>query len=140
MLRVLGMVVAMAVSPASAATLIVDGAGRLIGAADVDVGGTLYDVEFADGSCTSLFDGCDSIDDFTFVTQAEATAAAQALLDQVLVDGPAGQFDSVPSQVAGCAGATSVLSGCAFLIPFDPANASSYDLRSGLAFNRRAGG
>jgi hypothetical protein len=46
-------------SAASAATLIVDSNGILTGATGVNVGGTLYDVEFVDGSCIALFDGCD---------------------------------------------------------------------------------
>ena len=60
-------------SPADAATLLVNGSGILLGAEGVNVGGTLYDVEFVDGTCIALFDGCDlAADDFTFTTQAAA--------------------------------------------------------------------
>ena len=52
--------------------------------------GNLYDVQFLDGSCISLFNGCDDVSDFTFQTQAAAILASQALLDQVLLDGGGG--------------------------------------------------
>ena len=86
-----------------AATLIVDGAsGELLGAEDVDVGGVLYDVDFLDGTCIALFDGCDASDDFAFTTQAAAEAAATALQSQVFIDGPDGNFDAMPTLTAGC--------------------------------------
>ena len=77
----------------NSATLVTNG-GQLLGAADVDVGGTLYDVSFLDGSCDSLYGGCSS---FTFNTQADAALASQALLDQVFI----GAFDSNPSLTNG---------------------------------------
>ena len=40
-------------------------------------------VLFTDGSCVTLFDGCDAPADFAFTLQLDAEAAAQALLDQV---------------------------------------------------------
>ena len=84
-------------------TLLVDsGTGKLTGADGVDVGGTLYDVRFVDGTCIALFSGCDSVADFPFATSAAAALAVNALLGQVFVDGPAGQFDSTPGQIAGC--------------------------------------
>ena len=49
-----------------AATLIVNGNGILTGATGVNLNGTLYDVEFVDGTCEALFNGCDSFEDFTF--------------------------------------------------------------------------
>ncbi len=86
-----------------AATLIVDGAtGELLGAEDVDVGGVLYDVDFLDGTCTALFNGCDGSDDFAFTTQVAAQAAATALQSQVFIDGPDGNFDTAPSLTNGC--------------------------------------
>ena len=75
--------------------------GQLIGATDVNVGGTLYDVEFLDGTCVDLFSGCDAVTDFNFQTVADAASASQALLDQVFLDG-AELFDSVPSLTNGC--------------------------------------
>jgi hypothetical protein len=84
-------------------TLQINGGGILTGATGVNVGGTLYDVQFLDGSCVSLFDGCDNAtDDFAFTTQADALVAAQALFDHVLTDTPLGQFDSDVDLTNGC--------------------------------------
>lgn len=77
-------------------------AGTLIGASGVDVGGTLYDVEFVDGSCASLFSGCDSNSDFEFTSYSAGLAASQALLDSVFVRVVAGDFDAFPSLTRGC--------------------------------------
>lgn len=76
--------------------------GELLGASGVDVGGTLYDVAFADGSCASLFSGCDTAGDFTFHSLADALEASQALLDQVLVDSSTGLHDTAPALTSGC--------------------------------------
>jgi hypothetical protein len=78
---------------ANSATLIVSG-GQLMGATDVDVDGTFYDVSFLDGSCYSLFDGCTS---FVFTTLATAQAASGALLDQVFT----GIYDDTPGLTFG---------------------------------------
>ncbi|SFQ95662.1 VPLPA-CTERM sorting domain-containing protein [Poseidonocella sedimentorum] len=82
-----------------AATLIVS-SGKLTGATGVDVGGTLYDVTFADGSCASLYGGCTDAT-IPFSTAADGTAASEALLDQVLLDGPPGNFDTDPTTLVG---------------------------------------
>ncbi len=50
------------------------------GATGVDVNGTLYDVEFVDGTCNVLFSGCDDPSDFAFTTETDATDASNALL------------------------------------------------------------
>jgi hypothetical protein len=71
------------ISSGWAATITTDEFGKLIGAHGVNVGGTLYDVEFNDASCAEIFSGCDSLNDFDFTTQSAALAASQALLDQV---------------------------------------------------------
>lgn len=78
--------------------------GKLNGARGVEIDGKAYDVSFRDGSCISLFTGCDSAtDDFQFTTLEAANAASVALLDQVLLDVPLlGQFDSQPDLVTGC--------------------------------------
>ena len=86
---------------ANAASLIVSG-GILQGATGVNVDGTLYDVAFRDGTCTALFSGCDEGSDFAFSTYDSAGLAGQALLDQVLIDGPQGMFDSNQTLTAGC--------------------------------------
>ena len=72
------------------------------GPTGVNVGGTLYDVEFVDGTCVALFTGCDQPSDFTFTTAADADVASQALLDQVLLDTGVGAFDSNPALTFGC--------------------------------------
>jgi hypothetical protein len=82
-------------------TLLVDGSGILTGAKNVVVSGALYDVSFFADSCNSLFAGC-SPSKFAFNNEVSAREAAQALLDQVFVDGPAGQFDSFPNKIFGC--------------------------------------
>ncbi len=88
--------------------------GELVGATNVDVDGVLYNVEFLDGSCIGLFSGCDSLGDFDFPNEASAQAAAQALLDQVFLDGLDGAFDSEPALTRGCLAA----SECSPLIPY----------------------
>lgn len=103
----------LATTGAQAATLNVV-AGILVGASGVDVGGTLYDVEFVDGTCVGLFSGCDSVDDFAFTTSSDALAASQALLDEVFIDGGPGLFDTHPELTQGC---TSV-STCNALTPY----------------------
>ena len=104
-----------AATPAQAtATLTVDGAGNLTGATGVTVGSATYDVDFRDGTCFGLYGGCDSTGDFTFHSAADAEAAAQALLDQVLIDDGTHSFDSLPGKTSGCATAET------FCDPFIP--------------------
>src|SRR4051812_21504005 len=79
--------------PAKAATLIIDGNGKLTGATGVAVG-QLYNVEFVEGTCAGLFGGCNDSGDFTFTSSLLAFAAAEALLNQVFFDSALGQFDS----------------------------------------------
>lgn len=92
----------LAASPAWAATLLVDSGGQLTGAKGVNVGGTLYDVEFKDGTCSDLFTGCNESSDFLFNSVALATAASSALLSQVFLDQPGNSFDSDPTKTSGC--------------------------------------
>jgi len=80
--------------------------GQLLGASDVIVDGSLYDVEFLGGTCIVLFNGCDDASDFTFQSQAAAISASQALLDQVFLDGASGSFDSGPQLSLGCSDST----------------------------------
>lgn len=113
--------------------------GILLGASGVNVGGTLYDVEFLDGSCASLFDGCNSNADFDFVGLVAGTLASQALLDQVLVDGPLGDFDSSPELVAGC-GAPIDMRYCEIFIPIELVVGASSPRFTALGpINRAAG-
>jgi len=122
-----------AAAPAEAASLIVAG-GELIGATGVDVDGSLYDVEFVEGSCADLFNGCASGADLQFTTYSSAAQAAQALLDQVFVDGGLGQFDSDFSLTFGCEPNLIFgnFGGCAAMIPYQ-ANLGAFT--SADAFN-----
>jgi hypothetical protein len=88
-------------SGAQAATLNVVG-GQLLGASGVDMDGSLYGVEFLDGTEFALYDGSDDMSGFTFQALAAAILASQALLDQVFLDDADGKFDSVPSRTNGC--------------------------------------
>ena len=90
------------VSPADAITLSVNSAGQLTGATGVDVGGSLYDVSFQDGTCLAIFNASDDVSDFTFQTFSDASAASLALLNQVFLDVPLGNFDSTPELTEGC--------------------------------------
>ena len=90
----------------TAATLDVQ-SGILMGAFDVDVNGTLYDVQFLGGTCPELYQGCDETSDFLFTTLADAQSASNALLDQVFVNGPDGNFDSDPNLTNSCSGGSS---------------------------------
>lgn len=92
----------LAAAPAAAAPVLVLQGQTLAGATGVLVNGTSYDVEFVEGTCIALFTGCDAAADFTFQTQADATAASQALLDQVLTDGALGNFEAEPWLTLGC--------------------------------------
>jgi hypothetical protein len=132
LLRGLAVVVGLSsAAGANAATLNVVG-GVLVGASNVNVGGDLYDVQFADGSCIALFSGCDSVSDFSFATQSAALTASQALLDQVFIDGPSGAFDSTPALTAGCSDA----SQCIVLSPYA---LSLPNVESGAAANKTVG-
>jgi len=98
-----------------AAELVINGS-KLQGATSVAVDGTLYDVEFVDGECPALFNGCNEASDFAAGSQATATLFAEALRDQVFVDGTQGNFDSDPGLAEGCGAGGSQ---CIFIIPYD---------------------
>ncbi|HKA41513.1 MAG TPA: PEP-CTERM sorting domain-containing protein [Burkholderiales bacterium] len=98
-------------------TLLVDGiTGKLLGADGVDVGGTLYDVRFVDGTCIAVFSGCDGALDFTFQTPVLAHQASTALLASVFLDVASGNFDTDPGLTLGC-GPGGVV--CQVNTPFD---------------------
>jgi hypothetical protein len=119
----------LAAGPAMAANPVVSG-GKLTGATGVVVGGTTYNVEFVDGTCGSVFTGCDAASDFTFQTQANAQAARDALLAQVLL----GTYDTTPGLTAGCALGTE---SCIVYVPYalDGSNVLGASLNNGTASN-----
>src|SRR5262249_17482399 len=98
----MGLCLAFANAHALPVLLVDAGTGKLLGADGVNVGGTLYDVRFVDGTCINVFSGCDSLADFAFTTLAAVAVAAQALLDQVFLDVSAGNFDTDPTLTQGC--------------------------------------
>ena len=100
----------------NAAELIVEN-GVLQGATDVDVEGKPYDVQFMDGTCMQLYDGCNHASDFPFESEAEALAASEALENQVLIDTTEGDFDSIIDLTRGCSGYSS---DCWIHTPFAP--------------------
>ena len=57
----------------------------LLGATGVDVNGTLYNVQFENGSCNTVFGVCQNAAPgfFTFDTSSAAIAASNALLSQI---------------------------------------------------------
>jgi hypothetical protein len=99
---------------ASAATAIFAG-GLLTGAQNVNVSGTLYDVDFFDGVCAGLIGGCDEVSDFVFQSFDAAEAASQALRDQVLIGSTLGSFILEPENISGCTS----MSQCLIMTPHD---------------------
>lgn len=97
-----GLVFLVCAAQTQALMLTVDANGQLVSAWGVDVDGQLLDVAFVDGACIGVFSDCNDVGDFFFQTQAGAQAAAAALLDQVLLDGPDGDFDSDSTLTNGC--------------------------------------
>lgn len=93
-------------SSANAVMLTIDTEGQLTGATGVNVNGSLFDVSFGDGdgggTCITVFDGCDSKDDFTFTTATDALASANALFEYVFIDGDSGLFGTDSSLTRGC--------------------------------------
>lgn len=76
--------------------------GQLMGANGVLVDGATYDVDFIDGTCIGVFNGCNDASDFAFSTSLAATSASQSLLDQVLLDiNGTDLFDSVTGLTFG---------------------------------------
>lgn len=82
---------------ADAAEYVLSGA-ELVGATNVKIAGSFYDVEFVDGTCIGLFSGCNENADFDF-DDATGDLAAQALLDQVF--GAGDLYDTNPEASAG---------------------------------------
>ncbi|OYZ15395.1 MAG: hypothetical protein B7Y35_04725 [Sphingomonadales bacterium 28-64-96] len=97
-------------SPSRAVNLVVENS-ILKGATDVAIGGVYYDVRFVTGNCVSIFNGCASNAEFDFFGnhQTRYRVAAQAILSQILVDGPLGNFDSNPALVFGCGNTCSIV-------------------------------
>lgn len=106
------------------AILQVNSDGFLLGAKGVKVGVNFYNVTFVDGTCASLFNGCDAATDFTFRTQSDATLAANALLSQVFINSSYGNFTNRPDKITGCTSSAT----CHTEIPFAMRTASTVHL------------
>lgn len=119
-------------SSASAALLTINGAGQLTGATGVTVNGAFYDVDFRDGTCIELFNGCDDAADFIFGTSLAAADASQQLLDQVFLDlgAPDTAFDSNPSLTYDC----SSIVRCLALTPWR-VNAGNVSIQAAFNYN-----
>lgn len=105
---------AFAASVNAAPILQIDDTGVLTGATGVLVNDALYDVQFTDGYCGGLPHLCDYPSNFTFNTSANAQAASQALLEQVLV----GIYDANYKLTNGCQIMFPSRTGCAVLTPY----------------------
>ena len=114
---------------ASAASLVVDGDGQLLGARDVNISGILYEVQFRDDTFANIFGDASGLD---ARSEAEARLFGQALIDQVFVDSESGLFDTDPESINGCENTNT----CEVLIPFAVAGTLVENV---VAVNRRAG-
>ncbi len=78
---------------------------QLLGAKNVVIDSTIWNVSFEDGTCAEVFSGCDQDSYFTFNSRHFARLASQALLDQVLIDILPPQYpskyDSNPEMISG---------------------------------------
>jgi len=72
----------------------------LLGADNVEVNGSFYNVRFLDGTCIALFNGCDASKDFLFGTMEDAQAASGSLLAQVYSAGSL--LGKEPEYTDGC--------------------------------------
>jgi len=112
--------------------------GQLFGASDVNVNGMLYDVAFQNGTCIELYNGCDENTDFPFTNpldlrdQTLPLAANAALLEQVFLDSPLGNFDTKPDLTNGC----TAIGGCTIFTPGDTNGIGG--LGSWSVFNRNS--
>ena len=96
----------------SAVALMLNTDSKLTGANNIVIAGELFDVRFADGRCLVVFKDCNG---FVFGSEDAGRQASKALLNQVLINNPLGQFDSNPSLTYGCFG----IIECVIYSPYD---------------------
>jgi len=109
-----------------AATLDIDQDGLLIGATDVNVDGTLFELRFRDGTFFDIFTDASGLD---ATTATKAEAFSHALLDQVFLDTEDGLFDTDPELTFGCPNTLTC-------IVFTPFSVDGNSVMSITAFNR----
>jgi hypothetical protein len=103
------------VSKAQASPILIVDNGQLLGANNIDINGSIFDVRFIDGVCADLFGGVCSRSNFTFQTQADGISAAAAIVDQIFNSVAGSPFDIDPELIFGC---TNTIS-CQILIPIN---------------------
>ncbi len=81
-----------------AASLVVNSNNIVTGASGVSVNGILYDVAIGDGTCVSLFNGCDQPADFPFTSSSETSDALNALFS-LISQSP---YQQSPTSFSGC--------------------------------------
>lgn len=86
----------------SATPILQINAGQLTGAKNVNVDGIVYDVEFIDGTCETLFEGCDNQSDFSFTNKIKASLASHILRENIFIDTSTLFFDTHPEYTSGC--------------------------------------
>jgi hypothetical protein len=82
---------------AQAATLDIQ-AGQLFGATGVDVAGTLYDVQFIDGTCAALYIGCELSNPGSFGDQTFALKSLSTPVWGILIRIHSSRMDAAPAQ------------------------------------------
>lgn len=117
----------------SAFSLDINTVGQLLGAHDVTVNGSSYDVEFIDGTAYELFYS-GGVFKSTINTSALAQQAAIELKNQVFIDTGTGNFDSELSLTNGIySPATYAL----MITPFSVTPTSTRDLSQAFVFDNR---
>lgn len=109
-MKIIAFIFSLLLTVSAQAALTVDGNGILLGATGVEVNGNSYTVDFVEDSCANTWGSCDGNGSFTWTSLADAQAAHNALLDQVLV----GVFDESPDLTFGC----TIASVCVVFTPF----------------------
>ena len=103
------------ISKAQASPILITDNGQLLGADNININGSIFDVRFVDGVCADLFGGICSRSNFTFQSQADGISAAAALVDQIFNTVAGSPFDIDPELIFGC---TNTIS-CQILIPIN---------------------
>ena len=96
---------------ATASPVLIVNSGRLTGATGLTVGTNVFNVQFVNGTCASVFGACHP-SSFLFQDSGSALLASQAILNSLLVDGPQGNFHTQPGLTCGAA------SVCRILTPY----------------------
>jgi hypothetical protein len=111
------------VAPASAfaTTILYDGDGKVSGIAGLPGLNPAFNIRFVDGSCASLFNGCQTSSDFPPELGAELFVVMN-ILPGVVTD---------PSQIAGCSSSES----CMIYFPWVTDPSLSYTINRYVLFN-----